>query len=156
MEGSASTHYSREVRVNWPRSSCLPSSTVNATRIRLHRTSVLTYDETNVNSEFSRRRRTPLVPIGAGLEFAADGEWRVFGERDAYRDGWREHFGGDREESGGGPLRGCLTVLGKTGRKCVASPGLTPSFRRSLPETGCLSQGLPHGKRYAWPCPQNR
>src|ERR1039457_6270919 len=30
---------------------------------------------------------------------------------------------------------------------------LTPSFRRSLPETGCLSQGLPHGKRYAWPCP---
>src|ERR1017187_7960293 len=33
-----------------------------------------------------------------------------------------------------------------------ANPGLTPSFRRSLPETGCLSQGLPHGKRYAWPC----
>src|ERR1035438_3937652 len=29
--------------------------------------------------------------------------------------------------------------------------GLTPSFRRSLPETGCLSQGLPHGKRRtAW------
>src|ERR1022692_2852999 len=25
-----------------------------------------------------------------------------------------------------------------------ANPGLTPSFRRSLPETGCLSQGLPH------------
>ena len=23
--------------------------------------------------------------------------------------------------------------------------GLTPSFRRSLPETGCLSQGLPYG-----------
>src|ERR1035438_799125 len=23
--------------------------------------------------------------------------------------------------------------------------GLTPSFRRTLPETGCLSQGLPHG-----------
>src|ERR1019366_9716682 len=33
-----------------------------------------------------------------------------------------------------------------------ANPGLTPSFRRTLPETGCLSQGLPHGKRYAWPC----
>src|ERR1035441_1612799 len=29
----------------------------------------------------------------------------------------------------------------------------TPSFRRSLPETGCLSQGLPYGKRFAWPCP---
>src|ERR1017187_4621407 len=52
-------------------------------------------------------------------------------------------------------LVGCLTVLGKAGRKCAANPGLTPSFRRSLPETGCLSQGLPHGKRYAWPCPQN-
>src|ERR1035438_8018653 len=35
--------------------------------------------------------------------------------------------------------------------------GLTPSFRRSLPETGCLSQGLSHGKRYVWQCPpQNR
>src|ERR1019366_10131900 len=31
--------------------------------------------------------------------------------------------------------------------KYAANPGLTPSFRRSLPETGCLSQGLPHGKR---------
>src|ERR1035438_1022404 len=30
-----------------------------------------------------------------------------------------------------------------------ANPGLTPSFRRSLPETGCLSQGLPHGTRRA-------
>ena len=30
----------------------------------------------------------------------------------------------------------------------AANPGLTPSFRRSLPETGCLSQGLPHGKRH--------
>src|ERR1017187_1819084 len=48
--------------------------------------------------------------------------------------------------------RGCLTVLGAVGRY-AANPGLTPSFRRSLPETGCLSQGLPHGKRYAWPCP---
>src|ERR1035441_6915230 len=28
----------------------------------------------------------------------------------------------------------------------AANPGLTPSFRRGLPETGCLSQGLPHGK----------
>ena len=26
---------------------------------------------------------------------------------------------------------------------------LTPGFRRSLPETGCLSQGLPHGTRCA-------
>ena len=35
-------------------------------------------------------------------------------------------------------------------RECRASvssanPGLAPSFRRSLPETGCLSQGLPNG-----------
>ena len=30
---------------------------------------------------------------------------------------------------------------------------LTPRFRRILPETGCLSQGLPHRKRYACPCP---
>jgi hypothetical protein len=28
---------------------------------------------------------------------------------------------------------------------CSAIPGLAPSFRRSLPETGGLSQGLPHG-----------
>src|ERR1022692_2633942 len=28
---------------------------------------------------------------------------------------------------------------------------LTPSFRRSLPETGCLSRGLPHGTRRAFP-----
>jgi hypothetical protein len=35
----------------------------------------------------------------------------------------------------------------------TTNPGLTPSFRRSLPETGCLSQGLPYGKRFAWPCP---
>src|ERR1035438_2424605 len=35
----------------------------------------------------------------------------------------------------------------------AANPGLTPSFRRSLPETGCLSQGLPHGKRFARTCP---
>src|ERR1035438_8195197 len=29
----------------------------------------------------------------------------------------------------------------------LANPGLTPSFRRSLPETGCLSQGLSRGIR---------
>src|ERR1035441_85473 len=39
-----------------------------------------------------------------------------------------------------------LTVPAKGGRAVVANPGLTPSFRRSLPETGCLSQGLPCGK----------
>src|ERR1019366_1772494 len=39
------------------------------------------------------------------------------------------------------------------GPRYAANPGLTPSFRRSLPETGCLSQGLPYGKRFAWPCP---
>src|ERR1017187_1428752 len=49
----------------------------------------------------------------------------------------------------------CLTVLGAVGRY-AANPGLTPSFRRSLPETGCLSQGLPHGKRYACPPPPKR
>ena len=41
-----------------------------------------------------------------------------------------------------------LNRFGGAGQKCAANPGLTPSFRRSLPETGCLSQGLPHGKRY--------
>src|ERR1017187_3740594 len=35
------------------------------------------------------------------------------------------------------------------GRRCAANPGLTQSFRRSLPETGCLSQGLPRGM-YCW------
>ena len=30
----------------------------------------------------------------------------------------------------------------------VANPGQTPSFRRALPETGCLSQGLPRGIRH--------
>src|SRR5665811_413585 len=46
-----------------------------------------------------------------------------------------------------------LNRFGGGGPRHAANPGLTPSFRRSLPETGCLSQGLPHGKRYAWPCP---
>src|ERR1017187_5354592 len=41
----------------------------------------------------------------------------------------------------------------RTQARCVANPGLTPSFRRTLPETGCLSQGVPHGIRCAWPCP---
>ena len=36
-----------------------------------------------------------------------------------------------------------LNRFGGAGQKCAANPGLTPSFRRSLPETGCLSQGLP-------------
>src|ERR1019366_490651 len=40
---------------------------------------------------------------------------------------------------------GCLTVLGGGAPKCAANQGLTPSFRRGLPETGCLSQGLPAG-----------
>src|ERR1019366_8569180 len=47
---------------------------------------------------------------------------------------------------------GVLNRFGGGGSRYAANPGLTPSFRRSLPETGCLSQGLPHGKRYAWPC----
>src|ERR1039457_35212 len=46
-----------------------------------------------------------------------------------------------------------LNRCGGAGQKCAANPGLTPSFRRSLPETGCLSQGLPHEERFAWPCP---
>src|ERR1035441_10391080 len=45
---------------------------------------------------------------------------------------------------GGG--RRVLNCFGGGGQKYAANPGLTPSFRRSLPETGCLSQGLPHGK----------
>ena len=40
-----------------------------------------------------------------------------------------------------------------SGPRYAANPGLTPSFRRSLPETGCLSQGLPYGKCLAQPCP---
>src|SRR5271157_799898 len=44
-------------------------------------------------------------------------------------------------------MLGCLTVSGDVRRKCAANPGLTPGFRRSLPETGCLSQGLPRGIR---------
>src|ERR1700690_1827225 len=43
------------------------------------------------------------------------------------------------------PAQGCLTVLGGGAPKCAANPGLTPSSRRTLPETGCLSQGLPTG-----------
>ena len=46
-----------------------------------------------------------------------------------------------------------LNRFGGGGTRYAANPGLTPSFRRSLPETGCLSQRLPHGKRYPWPCP---
>jgi hypothetical protein len=38
-----------------------------------------------------------------------------------------------------------LNRFGGAGQKCAANPGLTPSFRRSLPETGCLSQSLPRG-----------
>ena len=49
--------------------------------------------------------------------------------------------------------RGVPNRFGGGGPQYAANPGLTPSFRRSLPETGCLSQGLPHGKRDAWPCP---
>src|ERR1017187_7972743 len=40
-------------------------------------------------------------------------------------------------------------MAGKAAWEDTPNPGLTPSFRRSLPETGCLSQGLPHGKRLA-------
>ena len=48
--------------------------------------------------------------------------------------------------SAGAPqLEGVLNRFGGAGQKCAANPGLTPSFRRSLPETGCLSQGLPRG-----------
>src|ERR1035438_4226382 len=46
-----------------------------------------------------------------------------------------------------------LNGFGGGGPRYAANPGLTPSFRCSLPETGCLSQGLPYGKRFAWPCP---
>src|ERR1019366_6891088 len=53
----------------------------------------------------------------------------------------------------GGQRVGGLNRFGGGGSRYAANPGLTPRFRRSLPETGCLSQGLPHGKRYAWPCP---
>src|ERR1039457_3318010 len=42
-----------------------------------------------------------------------------------------------------------LNGFGGGGPRYAANPGLTPSFRRSLPETGCLSQGLPYGKRFA-------
>src|ERR1022692_4535405 len=38
----------------------------------------------------------------------------------------------------------------------AANPGLTPSFRRRLPETGCLSQGLLTGHAAPWPCPPKR
>src|ERR1039457_6968296 len=48
-----------------------------------------------------------------------------------------------REKSSTGPLAKGLSIPVFS----HANPGLTPSFRRSLPETGCLSQGLPHGKR---------
>jgi hypothetical protein len=48
--------------------------------------------------------------------------------------------------SAGAPeLAGVLNRFGGAGQKCAANPGLTPSFRRSLPETGCLSQGLSRG-----------
>jgi hypothetical protein len=44
---------------------------------------------------------------------------------------------------------GELALAQYLGGKQVGFPrtvvGLTPSFRRSLPETGCLSQGLSHG-----------
>ena len=43
--------------------------------------------------------------------------------------------------------------MGEAGRDTPQTLGQTASFRRSLPETGCLSQGLPYGKRFAWPCP---
>src|ERR1019366_6441329 len=36
------------------------------------------------------------------------------------------------------------------------NPGTDTKFRRSLPETGCLSQGLPYGKRFAWSCPPQK
>jgi glycerol kinase len=38
-----------------------------------------------------------------------------------------------------------LNRFGRGGQRYAATPGQTPSFRRSLPETGCLSQGLPCG-----------
>ena len=41
--------------------------------------------------------------------------------------------------SAGAPeLEGVLNRFGGAGQKCAANSGLTPSFRRSLPETGCL------------------
>src|ERR1039457_3306942 len=43
------------------------------------------------------------------------------------------------------PRRRVLNRFGGGGPRYAANPGLTPRFRRSLPETGCLSQGLPHG-----------
>src|ERR1019366_9517049 len=53
----------------------------------------------------------------------------------------------------GRPPTGVLNRFGGGVPKYAANPGLTANFRRSLPEIGCLSQGLPHGKRCAWPCP---
>ena len=44
------------------------------------------------------------------------------------------------------PVARVLSRFGGGGQRYAANPGLTPSFRRSLPETGCLSQGLPRGK----------
>src|ERR1019366_3712663 len=40
-----------------------------------------------------------------------------------------------------------LNRFGGGGPKYAANPGLTPNFRSSLTEIGCLSQGLPHGIR---------
>src|ERR1019366_1375963 len=42
-------------------------------------------------------------------------------------------------------LPAVLSCFGEGGPRYAANPGLTPSFRRSLPETGCLSQGFPCG-----------
>src|ERR1035438_10067183 len=46
-----------------------------------------------------------------------------------------------------------LNGFGGGGSRYAANPGLTLCFRHGLPETGCLSQGLPYGKRFAWRCP---
>ena len=50
-------------------------------------------------------------------------------------------------------LRQSRALFSSRRMRCFLITRLTPSFRRSLPETGCLSRGLPHGKLYAWPCP---
>src|ERR1019366_3263326 len=42
-------------------------------------------------------------------------------------------------------VRWVFNRFGGGGPRYGANPGLTPGFRRSLPETGCLSQGLPRG-----------
>src|ERR1035441_7529303 len=62
----------------------------------------------------------------------------------------------DATVCGAGRSAWVLNRFGGGAPKCAANPGLTPSFRRSLPETGCLSQGLPAGYAARSLCPPKR